>query len=188
MTRHLNKGSLLLLLLLLTIAGATTWLRTHHDIAGPVADTDRMQQQIDFFMKNFRIRQYDDQGQLHYTLKGTQLNHFQQDEHTEISNPDMELHPQNKHWTLQADQAVTVDADKEAAEEIRFLGNVRVEQADSMLIRTEALLLKPETEYMETLEPVTISGTEGNIHAESLHADLRTGIHTLTAVKGRYAP
>ena len=144
-----------------------------------------MQQQIDFFMENFRIRQYDDLGQLSYTLTGTQLNHFQQDDHVEISNPDMELSQQNKDWTVQADRAVTAG---EAAEEIRFLGNVRMEQADSLVLRTEALLLKPETQYMETLEPVVISGSGGNIEAASMRANLQTGIHTLTAVKGRYAP
>lgn len=183
MIKQLHKSGLLLLLLLLAVAGITTWLRTRPDNAAPATAADTIKQ-IDFFLENFRIRQYDDEGRLHYTFKGAQMNHFQQDDRAEISSPDLVLNPREKGWTVQAYRAVT----RGTAEEIRFLGNVRVEQADSVLIRTEALLLKPGTEYMETLEPVVITGNGSNIEAQSLRANLQTGKHTLTMVKGRYEP
>ncbi|HEX5056067.1 MAG TPA: LPS export ABC transporter periplasmic protein LptC [Gammaproteobacteria bacterium] len=185
MTRQLNKGGLLLLLLLLAAAGLTSWLRTRPDIVALPAEAEAIRQ-IDFFMKNFRIRQYDYQGQLHYTFKGRQLNHYEADARTEISGPDMELAVDSAHWTVQADRAVT--AGTQSAEEIRFSGNVRVQQENSLLIRTETLLLQPETEYMESLEPIVISGTGRNIEAASLRANLQTGIHTLTGVRARYVP
>jgi LPS export ABC transporter protein LptC len=183
MIRHLNRNGLLLVLLLLAAAGATTWLRTRPDITAPAADADVIRQ-IDFFMENFRIRQYDEQGRLRYTFNGSELNHFPEDGRAEISSPDLALDSADGRWSVRADRAVTAGKD----EEIRFLGNVRMEQADSMLIRSEALLLKPGTEYMESLKPVVITGAGGNVEAASLKADLRTGIHTLTGVKGRYAP
>jgi LPS export ABC transporter protein LptC len=185
MTRQLNKGGLLLLLLLLVAAGLTSWLRTRPDVAGPPPETEAIRQ-IDFFMKNFRIRQYDYQGQLHYTVKGGQLNHYEADNHAEISGPDMELAVGSAHWAVQADRAVTAGA--ETAEEIRFSGNVRVEQENSLLIRSETLLVRPDAEYMETLEPVVISGAGRNIEATSLRADLKSGMHTLTGVRARYVP
>jgi LPS export ABC transporter protein LptC len=185
MIRHLNKKGLLLLLLLLAAAGATTWLRTRPDITGTDAAAVEAIRQIDFFMENFRIRQYDEQGQLHYIFMGRQLNHFPEGDRAEISEPDLALNSQDKRWTVRADRAVTAG---EVAAEIRFLGNVRMQRQDNMLIRTEALLLKPETKYMETLQPVVISGAGSNIEAASLQANLQTGMHTLTAVKGRYAP
>jgi LPS export ABC transporter protein LptC len=187
MTRQLNKGGLLLLLLLLAAAGLTSWLRTRPDIAGPPAETEAIRQ-IDFFMKNFRIRQYDDQGQLHYIFKGGQLNHYEVDDHAEISGPDMELAVGSAHWTVQADRAVTASTQPQAAEEIRFSGDVRVEQKNSLLIRSQTLLVRPDAQYMETLEPVVISGTGRNIEATSLRADLKTGVHTLTGVRARYVP
>jgi LPS export ABC transporter protein LptC len=181
---HLNKSGLLLILLLLIIAGATTWLRTHPDTGDTTADADA-NPQIDFFMENFRIRQYTREGRLHYMLKGSELNYIQQGERTEISHPELELDTEDKRWTVQSERAVTTTDG--TTEEIRFLGKVRMEQ-DALLIRTEALLLKPDTDYMETLEPAMISGTGGTIEARSLSSNLQTGMHTLLGVKGRYAP
>ena len=186
MTRPLNKGGLLLLLLLLAAAGLTSWLRTRPEVATPPTEEAEAIRQIDFFMKNFRIRQYDKQGQLHYIFVGAQLNHYEADDRAEISGPDMELAVDSGRWTVQADRAVTVR--NQAADEIRFSGNVRVEQENSLLIRSETLLVQPDAEYMETLEPVVISGTGRNIQAASLRANLQTGIHTLTGVRARYAP
>ncbi len=185
MIRYLNKGGLLLVLLLLAVAAITTWLRTRPDLADTAPDADAIPQ-IDFFMENFRIRQYDREGLLHYTLKGGELNHIQQEQRTEISRPELELTPHARRWTVQAERAVTTGDG--TAEEIRFLGKVRIEQTGAMLIRTEALLFKPETEYMETLEPAIISGSNGTIEAQSMRSELRTGMHTFLGVKGRYAP
>lgn len=187
MTRQLNKGGILLLLLLLAAAGLTSWLRTRPDAGAPPADEAGAVRQIDFFMKNFRIRQYDKQGQLHYILKGGQLDHYEADDHAEISRPDMELAVDNARWTVQADRAVTARG-QSSPEEIRFSGNVRVEQENSLLIRSETLLVQPDAEYMESLEPVVISDSRRNIEAASLRANLQTGIHTLTGVRARYAP
>lgn len=185
MTRQLNKGGLLLILLLLAVAGLTSWLRTRPDVAAPAAEAEAIQQ-IDFFMEDFRIRQYDSRGRLHYTFKGRQLDHYEADARAEITGPDMELTADGARWSVQADRAVT--ARVEAVEEIRFFGNVRVEQADSMLIRARTLLLRPDTEYMESLEPVAISGNGGTIDAQSLRANLQTGVHTLAGVRAHYVP
>jgi LPS export ABC transporter protein LptC len=188
MIKHRNKNGLLLVLLLLAAAGVTTWLRTRPDITGPgtAAETIR---QIDFFMENFRVRQYDAQGRLRYTFNGRELNHFPEDGRAEISSPHLELESEQGHWTVRANRAIANGGtDGKGGEEIRFLGNVRMEQADRVLIRGEVLLLQPESEYMESLEPVVITGAGGRIEAASLKADLQTGIHTLTGVKGRYAP
>lgn len=174
-----------MLALLFAAAALTSWLRTRPDIVVPVAEEETIRQ-IDFFMENFRIRQYDELGRLHYVLKGRQLNHYEEDDRAEISGPDLELAAEDQRWTVRAEHAIAARA--QAAEEIRFLGDVRVEQPDDMLIRTEALLVRPATEYMETLQPVLISGPGGDIEAASLRANLQTGVHTLTEVKGRYAP
>jgi LPS export ABC transporter protein LptC len=188
MIRYLNKSGLAVVLLLLAAAGATTWLRTRPDIIDPAATAETIRQ-IDFFMENFRIRQYDQQGRLSYIFNGRQLNHFPEDGRAEISSPDLELNSTEGHWTVRADRAIASSGtNRKTDEEIRFLGNVRMEQAGSLLIRGEALLLKPATEYMESVEPVVITGISGNIQASSLKVDLQTGIHTLTGVKGRYAP
>jgi LPS export ABC transporter protein LptC len=185
MIRHLNKGGFLLLSLLLAAAALTSWLRTRPDIAAPVAETETIRQ-IDFFMENFSIRQYNKRGRLHYVLNGLRLNHYEEDGRAEISEPAMKLSVEDRRWTVKAELAVAAQA--RTAQEIRFLGNVRMHQADGLLIRTEELLLKPETEYMETLAPVVISGNGGNIEAHSLQADLQNGIHTLSTVRGRYVP
>lgn len=179
-----NRKGLLVLALLLAVAALTSWLRTRPDIGAPIAEEETIRQ-IDFFMENFRIRQYDELGRLHYVLQGRQLNHYEEDDRAEISEPDLALAADDTRWTVQAERAIATQ--EKAAEEIRFLGDVRVEQPD-MLILTEALLLRPESEYMETLQPVVISGSGGRIEAASLRADLQTGVHTLTEVRGRYAP
>ncbi|HEY3488406.1 MAG TPA: LPS export ABC transporter periplasmic protein LptC [Gammaproteobacteria bacterium] len=183
MIRSVNKTGVSLLLLLLAGAVITTWLRTRPDSESPLGDPEA-RPQIDFFMENFRIRQYDDRGQLHYILQGMQLNHYES-ERAEIRNPDLVLQRQNRQWTVRADQAVTAD---NAADEIRFLGNVRIEQPDALLIRTESLLLQPQSDYMETLAPVIITGSGSTIEAAALHTDLKTGMYTLTAVRGSYVP
>jgi LPS export ABC transporter protein LptC len=185
MTRGFNKSGVLLLALLLAAAALTSWLRTRPDIAGPVAE-DETVRQIDFFMENFRIRQYDELGRLHYVLKGMRLDHYEEDDRAEISAPDLELAAgDDRQWRMRAERAVTARA---PADEIRFLGDVRVEQPGDALMRTGALLVRPDSEYMETLEPVIISGPGGDIEAVSLRGNLQTGVHTLETVKGRYVP
>lgn len=184
MILRFNRKGLLLAALLLAAAALTSWLRTRPDIGVPVTAEETIRQ-IDFFMENFRIRQYDELGRLHYVLQGRQLNHYEEDDRAEISEPDLELADDGTHWTVRAEHAVATRA--KATEEIRFSGDVRVEQPE-MLIRTETLLVLPETEYMESLQPVVVSGPGGRIEAASLRADLRTGVHTLTEVRGRYVP
>jgi LPS export ABC transporter protein LptC len=192
MIRDLNKTGLLLLTVLIAAAAITTWLRSRPDAADLPAGTDAIPQ-IDFFLEGFHIRQYGDNGAIHYILAGDRLDHHMDTKQSEIYNPHIVLSPTAaSHWTVRAARAVLSAPE---ADEVFFEKEVLLEKnaapngrTAELRIHAESLLLKPKADHLETDKPVTIISAKNRIDADALRIDLQTGIHTLRRARGHYVP
>jgi LPS export ABC transporter protein LptC len=195
MIRDLNKTGWLFLAVLIITAALTTWLRSRPLPTDLPAGGEAIPQ-IDFFLEEFRIRQYGQNGSVEYTLAGERLDHNMDTKKSEIRNPRITLAPTDaSHWTVRAARAVIAapEADEVVLEQEVLLEKnfSRAAQAGAqteLQIYAESLLLKPAADYIQTDKPVTIISQQNRIDADALQIDLHTGIHTLQRARGHYVP
>ncbi len=193
----MSRNSAILLLLLISIAIMSSWLR-QRTLEPNNGLTTPQTQQADFFLENFTIKQFNRQGQLDYRLQGLRLEHFEHDDSTHIQQPDIALlqarqphhQPHQPQWHITAKQA---QASTEALDEFLLTGDVNLQQQlqnsakeQALHIQTQQLLLKPKAQYAESTSTVTMQHAQAILTAKGLQADLKLGKHTFTQVKGRY--
>jgi lipopolysaccharide export system protein LptC len=147
--------------------------------------------QADFFLKNFRMRQYDETGLLRYRLDGQRLERFPNDERTLISQPLMALYSaDDPAWRI---TAASGEASSEKLDEIRLSGDVEMvrdaaENRQPMRVSTASLLLKPKTEFVQSKHMITLVQPGARLVAESLEGNLEQGQFELRNVRGHYEP
>jgi lipopolysaccharide export system protein LptC len=148
--------------------------------------------QPDFFLANFRIRQFGETGLLRYRLDGQRLERFPSDERTLIDQPSMVLHDDGgPTWRITADNG---EASTEALDEIRLQGDVEISrdaaatQRPPLRVTTASLLFKPKTEFVQSKNTITLVQPGARLVADSLEGNLQEGQFELRNVKGRYEP
>ena len=176
----------LLLVALLAIAGLSWWLRQSESAPSTIAAERKPQS--DFFLNDFTIHQFDQDGLLKYEIGGTQLTHFPDDDSSIIEKPTFDFDEGNDvRWQIRARQAT---AGSEAVDELWLKGDVQITQSgndNSTLLSTERLLVKPNAKIAHTDTDVLVKQGQATIVASSLNANLESGIVELTQVKGHYA-
>ena len=178
----------ILVILLITAAVLTSWLNRSTPSTTVVAD--KPAPQADFFLENFQIHQYDENGKLSYELQGQRLDHYPNNDITEINVPNIAITTELSPWHIQAQTAVIKP---EIEDEMLFIGKVDVRRpntalASALSLQTEHLLLKPAAETLYSNQLVTLTGPGSKIIASQMQADLKQGQITLLDVKGRYEP
>lgn len=147
--------------------------------------------QSDFFLENFRMRQYGENGQLRYRLDGLRLDSFPATDSTLISHPDMVFHNDSgPNWRITATNG---EASSEELDEIRLAGNVEITRDASrenppLKVTTSGLLLKPKTEFVQSEAAITFIQPGARVVAQSLEGHLQQGQFKLRKVQGRYEP
>jgi LPS export ABC transporter protein LptC len=137
---------------------------------------------------------YDSQGTVNYTLQAQRQVHYN-DDSTELEKPFIRLYQNgDSRWYIVANSgripAVETSADG-TVEKIELLGDVQVYSLDEfgnrMLMSTEFITLNPESEILETDQPVSVVTSALQLSSIGMIVKLRTDeITFLREIRGRY--
>jgi lipopolysaccharide export system protein LptC len=185
---------LLLPLIVAVIAGLSAWLLSYErpEEKGAVATvTDTP----DSFVEDVVSRTMDKQGYPRYELRALRLDHYRDDNRTEVQRPYLTVfRPGGRIWTVAADTGTAL----QNGDEILLHGQVVVRQpedaaqpagAAEVEIRTREVVVWPQEEFAETDQPATLVHPEGRVQAVGLHAYFRQErLQLLSQVRGEYEP
>jgi LPS export ABC transporter protein LptC len=137
---------------------------------------------------------YDSQGNINYTLQAERQVHYN-DDSTELEKPFIRLYQDgDSRWNIVANSG-RISAAKTTAdgtlEKIELLGDVQVYSLDKfgnkILMSSEFLTLNPESEILETDQPVSVVTSALQLSSIGMIAKLRTDeITFLREIRGRY--
>jgi LPS export ABC transporter protein LptC len=137
---------------------------------------------------------YDSQGNINYTLQAERQVHYN-DDSTELEKPFIRLYQDgDSRWNIVA-KSGRISAAKTTAdgtlEKIELLGDVQVYSLDKfgnkILMSSEFLTLNPESEILETDQPVSVVTSALQLSSIGMIAKLRTDeITFLREIRGRY--
>ena len=147
--------SLLLVLTLLTF-----WLRYATEMAEPNRD-GKSRHDPDYVLSDIVLRKLDQNGQLKYTLRATDVRHYPDDDTTDLTRPNL-VHQNRK----DGKPPVTISADRGRLsndnDQVDLTGNVRIYRPPSgkdqeLTATTDTLTAFPDDETAFTKSPVLIT-------------------------------
>lgn len=154
----------------------------------PIVKTIKDQHFPDYFMENFTITNMNKKGQPDYILSASRLEHFADDDSTEIMQPHIVFKETEGDWSISASRAQILQKDK------------TIHLYDSVNINREASPERPPltitTDYLKVDTDNKLAETDRLAHIQSQQLELKTmgmvfdgnkGIlKLLSQVKGRY--
>ena len=155
-------------------------------------DTPISSSSLDFnaYSEGINTILYDSQGNINYTLQAERQVHYN-DDSTEFEKPFIRLFQDgDSRWNIVANSGRIPAADR-ALEKIELLGDVQVYSLDKFgnrtLMSTEFLTLNPESEILETDQPVSVVTSALHLTSIGMIAKLKTDEITFQReIRGRY--
>lgn len=146
----------------------------------------------DYFMHGVRTTVMDPNGKPKQELYAQYLAHFNVDNRTELTQPNLTVHRiDGTSWTVKAERGTVYDDKKK----IFLQGKVFVEQPDlqsgksKITIQAKDMTIYPDKHTAETQNWVNISFIDGSVKAIGMHADFKKQLLTLDSkVRGTYVP
>lgn len=167
----LRGYSLFPITLMVLLVGLTTWLQHATELDQPRND-GKQRHDPDFTAENFTVRQLDAEGNVKYSLTGSSMVHFADDESSEITAPRLTylaspppLHLQSK-WARVSKDGETVDLH----EDVFGRREATADEAE-VTFRTTVLRVIPDDQFATTDAPVTITQGPSVIKGTGLDAD-----------------
>lgn len=176
---RLSGAALLPLMILALLAGFTFWLEQTSQ-GEPRASGAKARHDPDFWVDRFTLRRFDTKGNLLHALTAKRLEHFPDDDSTEVAAPHLQSFGRRETQTV----ANTAWLDKEG-KHVRLEGDVRVirpgEGKDpETVITTSVLHVTPDDETAETSAPVTITQGQSVVHgANGMELNNKTRVTVL---------
>jgi len=133
---------------------------------------------------------YDAAGNISYTLQAERQVHYN-DDSTELEKPFIRLFQDgDSRWNIVAETGIISSADI-TTNKIDLLGDVQVFSLDEFghrtVMSTESLVLNPDSETLETDQPVSVVTSTLLQSSIGMNANLRTDkITFLSAIRGQY--
>ncbi|MFI4981545.1 MAG: LPS export ABC transporter periplasmic protein LptC [Nevskiales bacterium] len=174
--------TLLPLVLLTLLAGATFWLERASQIDDG-SSNGKKRHDPDFVVDNFTTRRFNLEGGLQHSLTAKKMLHYADDDTTDVTAPSLTYYghiPPTRLTSLQA--SVSKDG-----KEVRLTNDVRMVREASadrpeLVVTTSELKVFPDDEQARADVPVTIVDGQSTVHGTAMEADNRAQIFTL---KGR---
>lgn len=145
----------------------------------------------DVFMESVSALRLDAQGQIEHEFHAPRLQHYPDDNTTDIDTPEITLYtPNQPTWQIHAAHARAFIKDKR----ILFWDHVRAEQQASSkkpatTFFTREITLYPKRRYAETSAPIKAVQPGITIKSVGLRADMQKGtLQLLAQVQGLYEP
>jgi lipopolysaccharide export system protein LptC len=144
----------------------------------------------DYFMENFTVTSMNDQGQPAYILQAKKMEHFADDDSTDIYQPLIQFKDANGDWSISAQKAQILK-DKNI---IHLYQKVKVHRLQSktrtpLSIETRYLSINTETKIAETDELAHLKTQNLELDTRGMVFDNKQGILKLkSSIKGTYEP
>jgi lipopolysaccharide export system protein LptC len=175
----LRGYSLFPIALMVFLVGLTTWLQHATDLDQPHND-GKHRHDPDFTAENFTVRQLDAQGNVKYSLTGSRMLHYADDESTDLTNPRLTYLANYPPLHLQAKRAkVSKDGDVVDLYEDVFGRREATPEDTEMTFRTTVLRVIPDDEFASTDAPVTLTKGPTVINGQGMDADNLKRLFTL---------
>jgi lipopolysaccharide export system protein LptC len=174
-----GSSTLFPLLVLAMLAGFTFWLEraSRGDNLGP---SPKLRHDPDYWVENFTLRKFDIDGAIQHTLQAARMQHFPDDDSTEVANPRVVYFRDGQTTTMTARQAWLDKGGKHVRldEDVRV---VRTNVADpDTIIQTSELDVMPDDEIAHSDAPATITQGRSVIHgAGGLDVNNKTRVAVL---------
>ena len=130
----------------------------------------------DYYLRNARVKQYDDRGQLHHQLDAQRFTHYPVTDITTLQTPTLSLANTSvtSPWQIVADQGRILRSTGYRDEIVEFWGQVVVTRAEAdgrfTTILTDSLKVHPDRKHAETDTPVTVKNQTGETQAAGIEA------------------
>ncbi|TNF36392.1 MAG: LPS export ABC transporter periplasmic protein LptC [Gammaproteobacteria bacterium] len=142
----------------------------------------------DYFMENFSVTQMNDQGQTAYVLQARRMQHFADDDSSEIEAPNIQLFDDKGNWTIVAQRAL-IHSNQSVIHLYDQVQLTRNDTTDPLSIETDYLRIDTDTRIADTDRPAHVKTRELELDSLGIMFDNRQGILKLKSrVRGRYAP
>lgn len=183
----IRATNLLPILLMLSLAALTLWLRITLEVPGK-GDRGEKRHDPDAIVDNFTVTRLNEQGAAQYTLTASRMIHFADDSSTELETPQVVKLGEGPRVTITAERGTVTQDGNEA-----FLhGNVVVVRAatperEELRMRTDYLHVLAEKNIARTDRLVTI--TEGPSVLSGVGMEFDENAHQfalLSKVRGRF--
>ena len=183
----MNTKQLLLFTALLAAAAVSGWLLLDQGLL-----TDRpapSPRGPDLFVENMDLKIIGEDGNVHYRVRASRLDHFPYDDHSELTDPFMQLFSnQQIVWDARSEHGRVADQ----GDTVWLLGRVEIHRPPQagqrpLKVLTSDLLVKPQSDTAETSAPATIESGPYRIEGVGMLANIRENRLDLRShVRGRF--
>ena len=138
----------------------------------------------DTYMVNARIKQFGADGKLRHVINADRFTHYPKTDVTTLVAPEIDLREVgDTPWQITSREGRILPATvPDASERIELAGDVlatRKGAHDPVSINTDALIVHPDDNYVETDQPVVIEDQRGRTTAAGMQAWLDPGRYVL---------
>lgn len=183
----MNTLRLLGLLAIALLAVASLWFQGDGPRVIAPEQTDR--HRVDLRLSDFTAVYMGADGTPEYELRGVALDHFADDETTELTAPHLTFHrPDAAPWDVYSGHGF-INAAGDLVVLSQGVKMVQQQESGVLALTTERMRVQPEIDYAETESPVTLSSPQGVIDAVGMQAYLaEERLVLLSEVRGHYEP
>lgn len=156
----------------------------------PLAIKAKQKHFPDYFMNEFSTTQMNEQGQPAYIFRAVKLEHFSDDNSSEVTLPHIEVHDPRGNWTVDAERAIVVGE----TDIIHLYDQVKIRREKSaqqgeLTIDTSYLKINTQKKIAETDRSAHINTEQLQLDTQGMVFDSTRDILKLSAnVKAIYAP
>ncbi|MDQ1363658.1 MAG: lipopolysaccharide export system protein LptC [Pseudomonadota bacterium] len=175
--------------IVIVLALFTLWLQDAFRET-PLVPGARQKHFPDYFMEDFSLTQMNEQGLPAYVLRASRLQHYSDNNSSEITAPFIEIHDRQGDWSVTARRAVVYGE----TDIIHFYDDVKIRrektpQREELAIDTSYLKIDAPKKIAETDQPTHIRSGRLELDTRGMLFDNSRDILKLTSsVKGHYAP
>lgn len=184
----MNRTTLLILVLVVGLVAATSWLSQKSESPSKPADEETAGV-ADYFIRGFEGTVTGNNGRPTHYLKADYLVHYTDSNITELEKPDLTVYQEKgEKWHIQSELG-RMQEDGEN-DEVLLQGNVTLTQQtrqQPLKLSTETLLLYPERQYAETDSAVDIRAPGGHIRGVGMKVfGQEERLQLLSDIRGTY--
>ena len=175
-----GSGQIFALLLLALLAGLSFWLKKAVEPPGE-APGSKTRHEPDAIAENFTVRQYDAGGRIARRLSAPYMEHFPDDDSSELKSPKLVRHkPDAPDMTLTGDRArVTSKGETVLLEENVVATRAATAERPQLVARMPDLTVKPDDGVAYTASPVEITEGPSWMKGTGMHIDNNTATFQL---------
>ena len=146
---------------------------------------------IDLFINNFTLTTTDESGSTAYILKADRLEHYNDEDYSQIINPRIRFPQDDSHWLIDA-KFGEIDSKQDF---ITLHDNVVMKKIESIesneifIITTQAMTINAKSKIIESDQMVNITNGSLELESNGMHFDSQQKqLKLLSNVSGVYVP